>query len=85
VLDFEEWALSQTLSLTSPLEIATRWGEGNQQDTMTDLVWTNAAATLDETFCDLVVDFAASIGLDHTGLWFTYHHFLALAIKLSPR
>jgi Endonuclease-reverse transcriptase len=84
-LDFEEWALSQTLSLASPLGIATRRGEGNQQDTTIDLVWTNAVATLDETFRDLVVDFAVSIGSDHAGLRFTYHHFLASAIELSPR
>jgi endonuclease/exonuclease/phosphatase family metal-dependent hydrolase len=64
----ENWAVSQNLALTSPPGIPTRRGEGNQRDTTIDLIWTNAAAILDDAFQDPIIDFPASIGLDHTGV-----------------
>jgi hypothetical protein len=37
-------------------------------------------AILDDTFQDTTIDFPASIGSDHAGLWTTYQHVLELAI-----
>jgi hypothetical protein len=50
VMELEEWALSQTLSLLNPPGIPTHQGEGHQRDTTLDLVWANAAATLNNGF-----------------------------------
>jgi hypothetical protein len=79
--DFEEWALTQNLILTSAPGVPTRRGEGNQRDTTIDLVWTNAAAVLNDTFTDPVVDFTASVGSDHAGLQVSYQHILDSAIR----
>jgi hypothetical protein len=68
VLDLEEWALSQTLTLLNQPGTPMCRREGWQQDTTLDLVWANTAAMLDDTFHDLDVDFMASIRSNHAGL-----------------
>jgi Endonuclease-reverse transcriptase len=77
----EEWALTQNLVLTNPSGVPTRRGEGNQRDTVIDLIWTNAAAVLDDAFLDPVIDFMASMGSDHAGIHIAYWHILELAIN----
>jgi hypothetical protein len=83
-LDLEDWALSQTLTLLNPPGVPTHRGEGNQRDTTIDLIWTNAATTLDDAFQDLSVDFSSSMGSDHAGLQIKYQHILDLTIKHNP-
>jgi Endonuclease-reverse transcriptase len=83
-LELEEWALSQSLSLVNQPGVPTRCGEGCQQDTTLDLVWTNAAASLDEAFHELNVDFAASLGSDHAGLRIKYQHAMDTAVEQGP-
>jgi hypothetical protein len=62
--------------------VLTQKGEGRQWDTTIDLIWTNATAILDDTFQDLIINFTASEGSDHVGIWVTFHHILDLAINL---
>ena len=78
--DVKEWALTQNLVLTNPPGEPTRKGEGNQRDTTIDLIWTNAAAVLDDAFLNPVIDFTASVGSDHAGLHVGYQHILESAI-----
>jgi hypothetical protein len=40
---------------------------------------------LDDTFQDLVIDFTASVGSDHAGIWTTYQHILESAIDPPPQ
>jgi hypothetical protein len=76
----EDWAVSQNLALTSPPGVLMCRGEGNQRDTTINLTWCNTAAILDNTFQDTTIDFSASIGSDHAGLWMAYQHVLESAI-----
>jgi hypothetical protein len=46
----EDWAVSQSLALTSPLGIPMCRGERNQWDTTINLTWCNAVAILDDMF-----------------------------------
>jgi endonuclease/exonuclease/phosphatase family metal-dependent hydrolase len=78
--NLEHWAIRQNLGLASPLGILTQRGEGNQCDTTIDLIWTNTTALLDNAFQDPIINFTASIGSDHVGLWATYQHILKAAI-----
>jgi hypothetical protein len=82
--NLEEWAIGQNLALTSPPGSLTQKGEGNQHDTTIDLVWTNTTAILDNTFQDPIINFSASLGSDHTGLWSTYQHILKTTITPPP-
>jgi hypothetical protein len=77
----EEWALTQNLVLTNPPGVPTHRGEGNQRDTVIDLIWMNVAAVLDDAFRDPVIDFAALMGLDHTGIYVAYQYILESAIN----
>jgi hypothetical protein len=77
----EDWAVGQSLALALPPGIPTRRGEGNQRNTTIDLIWTNAAAILDNAFQDPIIDFPASMGSDHAGVWSTYQHILDSAIN----
>ena len=63
-LDIKEWAVSQTLELTSPPGTPTRKGDRRQKDSTLDLIWISKAATLDDTFQDIKVDFSTSLGSD---------------------
>jgi hypothetical protein len=81
----EDWAIGQSLALASPPGAPTCRGKGNQRDTTIDLIWTNAAAILDDAFQEPTIDFAASMGSDHAGLWTTYQHVLESAINPLPQ
>jgi Endonuclease-reverse transcriptase len=72
-LDIEEWATSQTLELANPLGEPMRCGSKNQKDSTLDLIWTNEAAKLDDSFQGLQIDYMASLGSNHTGIWVTHH------------
>jgi hypothetical protein len=72
-LDIEEWAVSQTLDLINHPGTPTRHSDSRQKDSTIDLIWVNEAATIDDSFRDLRVDFAASLGSDHAGMWITHH------------
>jgi hypothetical protein len=80
-VEIEDWVLTQNLVLTNPPGIPTWKGEGNQRDTTIDLIWTNAAAVLEDSFLDPIIDFAELVGSDHAGLLIVYQHILELAIK----
>jgi hypothetical protein len=83
--DLEDWAVEQNLTLTMPPGIPTRRGEGNQRDTMIDLIWTNAAAVLEDSFQEPTINFVASLGSDHTSLWTAFQHILESAIAPPPQ
>ena len=72
-IDIEEWAIAQGLDMLNTPGIPTRRGDRRQQDTTIDLIWVNEAAIHDDTFQDMEIDFAASLGSDHAGLWLTHH------------
>ena len=72
-LDLEEWAVSQTLDLMNPPGVPTRHGDRRQRDSTLDLIWRNEAAVLDDSFQNLDIDFASSLGSDHAAIWVTYH------------
>jgi Endonuclease-reverse transcriptase len=81
-IDIEEWAITQGLDLLNTPGIPTHRGDRRQRDTTIDLIWINEAAIHDNTFQDLKIDFAASLGSDHAGLWLTHH--LLQAIDHTP-
>ena len=81
--DIEEWAIAQGLDLLNPPGIPTRRGDHRQRDTTIDLVWINEAAMQDDTFQDLSIDFSASLGSDHAGLWLMHH--LLQAMDQTPQ
>jgi endonuclease/exonuclease/phosphatase family metal-dependent hydrolase len=72
-LNIKEWAIAQNLDLMNQPGAPTRRGSPRQSDTTLNLIWTNEAAVVDDSFHDLVIDFAASLGSDHAGLWTTIH------------
>lgn len=81
-IDIEEWAIAQGLDLLNTPGVPTRHGDRRQRDTTIDLIWINEAAIHDDTFQDLQIDFTASLGSDHAGLWLT--HYLFQAIDHAP-
>ena len=82
-IDIEEWAIAQGLDLLNTPGIPTRHGDRRQRDTTIDLIWINEAAMHDDTFQELSIDFAASLGSDHAGLWLT--HYLFQAVDHAPQ
>jgi exonuclease III len=72
-LDIEKWATSQMLELANPPGEPTRWESKNQKDSTLDLIWTNEAAKLDNSFQGLQIDYTASLGSNHAGIWVTHH------------
>jgi endonuclease/exonuclease/phosphatase family metal-dependent hydrolase len=81
----EDWAIGQSLALASPPGAPTHRGEGNKWDTTIDLIWTNTTVILDDAFQEPTIDFTASMGSDHAGLWITYQHILESAINPPPQ
>ena len=74
----EEWAISQALDLLNPPGVPTCRGDRHQHDTTIDLIWINEAAALEDSFHDLDICFASSLGSDHAAITLTF--FLAQAI-----
>ena len=72
-VDIKEWAIVQGLDLLNNPSVPIHQGDQRQRDTTIDLIWVNEAAILNNTFQDLEIDFMASLGSDHAGLWLTYH------------
>src|SRR6202789_405433 len=81
-IDIEEWAIAQGLDLLNTPGIPTRRGDRRQRDTTIDLIWINEAAIHDDTFQNMEIDFTASLGSDHAGLWLT--HYTLQAIDHAP-
>ena len=61
----EGWAAGNGLELLTSPGLPTRRGEGNQRDSVIDLVWRNFAASLRSTFQHASLDWAGSVGSDH--------------------
>ena len=76
--------MSQTLELMSPPGTLTRKGDRRQRDSTLDLIWISEAATLDDTFQDIKVDFSASLGSDHAGIWASHYPTTATTDATNP-
>ena len=61
----EEWLATQTFELLSAPGVPTHRGEGGARDSTLDLVWTNYAASLQNTFQGALIDWGGSLGSDH--------------------
>ena len=83
-IDIEEWAISQVLDLLNLPGIPTCCGDRRQRDTTIDLIWVNEATLLDDTFHDLDINFADSLGSDHAAMGLSFFHVQANPPQHNP-
>jgi hypothetical protein len=62
----EEWLATQTFTLLSQPGVPTHKGENGTRDSTIDLVWCNFAASIQGLFQGAHVDWAGSLGSNHT-------------------
>ena len=66
---FEKWAAGQTFELQTSRGTITRQGREGERSSTLDLTWFNLAATVQSLLTTPEVDWPASIGSDHAGVW----------------
>ena len=62
----EEWAISNLLTLANEPGIVTRKGMDHEHNSTINLTWYNNTAIMESTFSNWSLDWAGSLGSDHT-------------------